>query len=669
MAEDVAAIFASAWTAGAGAALSEANAVRLRALYAEAARTQPDLDPREFAVALAQLAPGADGLAAFFDNRILDKSPALAATAVSGDVAVAATAISGKDDAKTRDSAPVVPRSTAPPAPERYRLIKELGSGAMGVVWEAEDKQLHRRIALKWVKPHAAGDKGYRTRLFREARALAQLHHPNVLAVHDVGEVGDEVYIAMELVDGSTARAWMDADKRSTDELLRVWRDAGRGIAAVHAAGLVHRDIKPENVFVAKDGRVVVGDFGLATGELGETVAVTLTQTGAVVGTPLYMPPEQLHGDVASPKGDQFSLAVCFWEALAGKRPFEATTIAGLAVQMLSVPVPPAGMDRRIATVLHRGLATEASERWPDVPAMLAALDLPAKRSHGPALAIGGALVVGVIGTIALQHALRSKDAPVVAAVAPADAVAPPVDVPALVVDAPAPTAAVVTPDAGARPTRTKPKRVATNDEEDGSDTAEELAAHDAAKRYNQAINAMRDGDGKQCLALIADLETWPRSELRNQEDARMMRGICTMLAGDCAGGRALLRKWLATTRLDAQEQRQRERDEDAHWCALDAPPAEMWPDRARSQLQFAEIQHRSCAPIQQFIDAHHVALPYDGKEYSGLRSYHIDCLISLKRCDEARDLFMSEHKSLPDVARQKMLEVFAPRYAACRGT
>lgn len=662
-------MFASAWTAGAGAPLSEVDANRLRTLYAEAKRTQPDLDARAFATALAELAPGPNGLTAFFDNRILDKSPALAATAVSGDVAVAATAISGKDDVKTRDSAPVVPRPTAkPPAPERYRLIRELGAGAMGVVWEAEDKQLHRRIALKWVKPHAAGDKGYRTRLFREARALAQLHHANVLAVHDVGEVGDEVYIAMELVDGTTAREWMDAERRAPDELMRVWRDAGRGIAAVHAAGMVHRDIKPENVFVAKDGRVVVGDFGLATGELGETVAVTLTQTGAVVGTPLYMPPEQLHGDVASPKGDQFSLAVCFWEALAGKRPFEATTIAGLAVQMLSVPLPPAKMDRRIASVLQRGLATEASERWPDVTSMLAALDLPAKRSNKPALAIGAALVVGAIGTVALQQALSSKDAPppppAVASTIPVDAPPPP---PPVIVDAAPPVAidAALVIDAGARPK----VKVVVHEEEDEPETDVEKYGHEVSRRYNDSIDALRAGDGLRCLKDLADVDKWPKSAYRDQREARGQIPLCIMASGDCARGRAALQAWGKTTTLSEAEIAKRMDEEDARWCPLDAAPSTMWPLRASARLVWYELNHEDCRPIQAFIDKHHLALPYGDKNQPSLKVVHQQCLAHLGRCDEAKALFMSEFATLPDQVKEVERGQFGKSYPACAGT
>jgi eukaryotic-like serine/threonine-protein kinase len=288
-------------------------------------------------------------------------------------------------------------------APARYRVIRQLGEGSMGVVWEAEDTELGRRVALKFIKPEGANDPALRRRLIREARALAKIHHVNVISVYEAGEADDEICLVLELVEGESARAWAVAVPRSVEDVLRVWSQAAAGIAAVHRAGIVHRDIKPDNVFVASSGRVVVGDFGLATGNLGTTM--NLTVTGAVVGTPLYMSPEQLGGGQATPLSDQFALCASIWEALAGERPFRGTTIAAIARAMTKPPELPrdaVGPDRRVFHVLRRGLAWEPADRFPNVDALQLALSdaagerLGARVRHPPrtALYIGGVLTI-----------------------------------------------------------------------------------------------------------------------------------------------------------------------------------------------------------------------------------------------------------------------------------
>jgi serine/threonine protein kinase len=167
------------------------------------------------------------------------------------------------------------------PAPQRYKVIRQIGEGAMGVVWEAEDTSLSRRVALKFVRPEGADNRALRKRLLREARALAQVRHPNVVSVYDAGEADDEVCLVLELVIGTNARAWRNARPRGFDEIFAVWRQAAAGVAAVHRAGIVHRDIKPDNVLVADtDGRVLVGDFGLATGDFGLTTTTNITASG-----------------------------------------------------------------------------------------------------------------------------------------------------------------------------------------------------------------------------------------------------------------------------------------------------------------------------------------------------------------------------------------------------
>ena len=201
----------------------------------------------------------------------------------------------------------------------RYALLRVLGEGGMGVVFAAYDPQLDRKVAIKLVRPAYTATSGgeAKARLLREAQALAKLRHPNIVTVYEVGEYGDEVFVAMEFVDGVTLRTWQFEHARSWREVVRVYVAAGRGLAAAHRAGLVHRDFKPDNVLVGADGQPRVADFGLARedrpalaeaahnpGE-GGLLADRLTATGVVMGTPMYMSPEQHLGLPAGPALEQ----------------------------------------------------------------------------------------------------------------------------------------------------------------------------------------------------------------------------------------------------------------------------------------------------------------------------------------------------------------------------
>ncbi|KAB2962763.1 MAG: tetratricopeptide repeat protein [Thermoanaerobaculia bacterium] len=220
----------------------------------------------------------------------------------------------------------------------RYLILGRLGAGGMGVVYTAFDPELDRKVAVKLLH----GDRARRgsARLQREARALARLQHPNVIAVHDVGTIDGRVFVAMEYVDGETLTAHLDRVAPDWRVTLALFEQAGRGLAAAHAAGLVHRDFKPENVLVGRDGRVRVLDFGLAratseggdgegdgmsgplTDSRADLLATPLTRAGTVVGTPAYMAPEQLDGTPADARSDQFGFAVALWEGLYRRPPF-----------------------------------------------------------------------------------------------------------------------------------------------------------------------------------------------------------------------------------------------------------------------------------------------------------------------------------------------------------
>ena len=297
----------------------------------------------------------------------------------------------------------------------RYVVLGVVGRGAMGVVYAGFDPELERKVALKLVLPDATGDEPSRARdrVVREAQAMARLSHPNVVGVYEVGAVGDRVYVAMELVDGVSLREWLAADRRPWREVRDVFAQAGRGLAAAHAAGLVHRDFKPDNVIVGGDGRARVTDFGLARvdGEIGDrdggqgAAALTLTRTGAVVGTPAYMAPEQFARGSVDARSDQFSFCVALYEALYGDRPFRADSFEELEQRVVAavVPEPPRGAaPRRLFRAIARGLRSSPAERWPSMEELVGAIERDPGGRLARAVAVAGiaaAVAVAVVAT------------------------------------------------------------------------------------------------------------------------------------------------------------------------------------------------------------------------------------------------------------------------------
>ena len=252
-----------------------------------------------------------------------------------------------------------------------YEITARLGAGGMGEVYRAADPRLGRDVAIKVLR------EGGHARLLREAQAMAKLSHPNVVVVYDVGLVEDRVFVAMELVEGDTLRGWLAARPRRPREILDAYLRAGRGLAAAHAAGLVHRDFKPDNVLVGRDGRVCVADFGLAgaaEAAVPAEPADSPRDTGAGAGTPAYMAPEQHAGDPVDARADQFAFAVSLHEALFGEHPFVGETTAAIVESMAAGRLRPARGASRARAILERALAPSPADRYPDMPALLAAL-------------------------------------------------------------------------------------------------------------------------------------------------------------------------------------------------------------------------------------------------------------------------------------------------------
>ncbi len=356
--------------------------------------------------------------------------------------------LEARDDAATRtatsdgDVATIaVPAAAA--SIGRFAVLGAVGAGGMGQVFSAYDPQLDRRVALKLL--HGHGDSVDRARLVREAQALARLAHPNVVAVHEVGAHAGQVFVAMEFVEGTTLREWMDAHPAVAGSASRCARaleillDAGRGIQAAHAAGLVHRDVKPRNILVGSDGRVRVVDFGLARSGVGDReelaatarddppdpqeashdersgsgtlLAAPLTQTGKVVGTPAYMAPEQFRRGPVDPAADQFAFCVTAWEVLFGARPFAGTTMAMLMAIREGQINRPAGIEVPVAleAALRRGLSHRPSRRHADMATLLRVFDEELAAAKGEARRSRGSgrgwWIAGGVGVIATAGA------------------------------------------------------------------------------------------------------------------------------------------------------------------------------------------------------------------------------------------------------------------------
>lgn len=301
----------------------------------------------------------------------------------------------------------------------RYEIERELGRGGMGVVYQARDVTLDRRVALKLL--HARRDEAAQARLLREAQVMARLAHPNVVPVFELGEWRNDLYLVMELVTGVTLEAWLKRAKHRRGDILNRFLQAGRGLAAAHAAGVVHRDFKPANVLVGLDDRVRVTDFGLSrpgpTLELPATNSAVVTRDGAIVGTLAYMAPEQLDGKTADERSDQFSFCVSLTEALSGQRPFKGETWSELAVSLGEKPRFGSGIPSQLRGVLRKGLERNPAYRYASMTALLNALE-HAQRVGWKAVALTGLAAVVAMGLISAQR-LQPAPVPAVVAAAP----------------------------------------------------------------------------------------------------------------------------------------------------------------------------------------------------------------------------------------------------------
>ena len=341
-------------------------------------------------------------------------------------------------------------RATPRPTLGRYVLVRKLGAGAAGVIHEAYDPELDRRVAIKLIE--IAGGRQSRLRLAREARAVARLSHPNVVRVFDVGgregerigpltEDSSGAFLVMELVEGVDLRLWLAAGQRSVEAIVRLFVRAGQGLAAAHEAGIVHRDFKPANVLVGAHGEVKVADFGLATlardgvrdgvhgdsrdeqpsavqplaaGEAPAAALVGLTHTGTTLGTPAYMSPEQWSGGEVDARSDQFSFCAALFEALYGFRPFPGDEVEELREAVLAGELRDgpreAGVPGAVRAALMRGLSRAPEERFASMAELIAILD-PDRRRRRRAVVVAAVVTLLVaVGAAALSWVGRERE-------------------------------------------------------------------------------------------------------------------------------------------------------------------------------------------------------------------------------------------------------------------
>jgi eukaryotic-like serine/threonine-protein kinase len=274
------------------------------------------------------------------------------------------------------------------PLPDRFAVCRHIANGGMAAVWAAEDRLLGREVAVKLLAEQFVGDEVAKERFMREARAAAGLSsHPHVVTIYDVGEHEGRPYIVMEHMSGGSVA---DAVRRGLvprDQALGWLRAAGSALDAAHARGVVHRDVKPANLLLDENGRLAVGDFGIARVALDDT----LTTTGQVLGTASYMAPEQINGKPATSASDRYSLGVVAYRLLAGRRPFPRENFAAQArAHVEDDPPPPSKVNDALPAaldpVLLRALAKDPSERWPNAAAFVDAVD-EALRAGAPTAA------------------------------------------------------------------------------------------------------------------------------------------------------------------------------------------------------------------------------------------------------------------------------------------
>lgn len=261
----------------------------------------------------------------------------------------------------------------------RYRIIKELGKGTMGVVYQAHDPQIDRQVALKILRPDRMVSEAYVSRFLKEGRAIGRLSHPQIVTIYDVGEDHGTIYIAMEFLRGQPLDTVIRSGRLTPQQGVEIARQVAEALDYAHRKGIVHRDIKPSNIILTEDNHVKLTDFGIA--HIEDSSAGQQTQAGEILGTPVYMSPEQVLGKSVDGRSDLFSLGVILYETIAGRRPFSGNNIAAIFHSITNdSPEPPSTSDPFISKELSRqimkSLAKKPEDRFQSGRQMAQALAL-----------------------------------------------------------------------------------------------------------------------------------------------------------------------------------------------------------------------------------------------------------------------------------------------------
>jgi serine/threonine protein kinase len=290
----------------------------------------------------------------------------------------------------------------------QYRIERILGRGGMGVVYLARDTRLHRHVALKSLPPHLFRDPRMHARLRQEARAAAALSHPSIATVYALEEIGDQIFIASEYLEGRTLRDEIAAGRVDRARAVAIAVDVGKALAAAHERGIVHRDLKPENIIITGKGAVKVLDFGLAQFDVAAqdlSSVSRLTDSGTMAGTPPYMAPEQLLGKPTSARTDQFAFGVMFYEMLTGRHPFGSGPLPATIAKVLSSEIEPGDFSEAHWAIIHVATQKNPDHRFVSMDELLNALSTPPLATPGteaPTLRHPG--TVRTIGTGVSAH-------------------------------------------------------------------------------------------------------------------------------------------------------------------------------------------------------------------------------------------------------------------------
>lgn len=296
----------------------------------------------------------------------------------------------------------------------RYRIVKELGKGNMGVVYQAHDPKIDRMVALKVLRPDRVTSDAFVARFLKEARAIGRLHHPRIVTVYDVGEDHGTVYIAMEYLQGEPLDEVMQKGRLTVPQSIDVVCQVAEALDYAHQQGIVHRDIKPSNIILTRNQKVRLTDFGIA--RIEDTAAGYQTQAGEILGTPMYMSPEQVMGKKADGRSDLYSIGVILYEMITGKRPFTGNNLAAIFRSIThDVPEQPYSIDpfisRSLSDVIMKSLSKSPDDRFQSGKALADALarmnampevfhdsEKKQKKSRGKAIGIMAMACIALIG-------------------------------------------------------------------------------------------------------------------------------------------------------------------------------------------------------------------------------------------------------------------------------